>query len=46
MYSFNPVEFLIITHVISMPTTSKTATEPKLLSVHGKLDIINTVDAT
>jgi hypothetical protein len=46
MYSFNPIESLIIEHVISMSTTSKSVREPKLLSVHGKLDVINTVDGT
>jgi hypothetical protein len=33
-------------HVISMATTYKTAIQCKLLSVHEKVNIINTADAT
>jgi hypothetical protein len=41
-----PVELLIVEHVISMATTKNTAIEHKLLSIQGKLGIINMVDAT
>jgi hypothetical protein len=40
----NPIESLIIEHV-SASLHLKTV-EPKLLSVHGKLAVINEVDAT
>lgn len=45
-YSVCPVEQLIIEHVISMASASKSSTKPKLLSIQEKLDIMNKVDAT
>jgi hypothetical protein len=41
-----PVEPLITEHMISMATISNTTTKHKLLSVQGKLDIINMVDVS
>jgi hypothetical protein len=47
VYSFFfSVEPLIIDHMISMGTTSKTGTKHRLLTVQEKLDIINMVGAT
>jgi hypothetical protein len=44
VYSFRPVEPLIIEHMMIMSSKSKTATEYKLHSLHKKLDTVNTVD--